>query len=474
VIVFGTCVGYPDKLAAHAAPGLVRSMGAEAYTHITYDSNGKDIFPVYAGIIQAAKDMPDVEALALMHDDLEFQDVELAAKIRAAFSDPDVAILGLIGSRGAKGLAWWEGERAGRVTDLTYGLHDFGFDAPAVESIDGMLVVLSPWAIANLKLHGLGYEGFHGYADELCAQARDAGKKTVVVDIKALHHSRGGYAGGEDSFRRAEQYFLARRDPWAMLREPFDTWDLGAMYDAHRGSPVSESPLIMMVVPSYRESFDIAKRTEPSRAAILADLNKHGYDAMRLDVEGDSLVQRMRQRAVGAFLKSTATHLLWCDLDIEARDPTCVRQMLESGFDVVAGACPFKGLDGRVVCNLWPKDVDALKEGDRVGFPHGCIEAQDVGTGFCLVSRRALLRLMQAHPELLHWSRSRTDRGEPLWALYDTGVVDGTYQSEDFMFCRLWQQLGGKVYIHVPSTFRHYGTHGFEGSLVEQLGLTAS
>jgi hypothetical protein len=91
-----------------------------------------------------------------------------------------------------------------------------------------------------------------------------------------------------------------------------------------------------------------------------------------------------------------------------------------------------------------------------------------------LVSRKAIYALMQAHPELLHWSQSTSDRGEPLWALYDTGVVDGIYQSEDYMFCRHWQALGGKVYVHVPSTFRHYGLHGFEGSLMAQLGLEAA
>jgi hypothetical protein len=112
-----------------------------------------------------------------------------------------------------------------------------------------------------------------------------------------------------------------------------------------------------------------------------------------------------------------------------------------------------------------------LVEGATFDLPHGCLEVQDAGTGFQLVSRKAIVAMMQAHPELLHWSRSASDLGEPLWALYDTGVVDGVYESEDFMFCRYWQKLGGKVYVYVPATFRHYGTHGFEASLLEQLGL---
>jgi len=244
------------------------------------------------------------------------------------------------------------------------------------------------------------------------------------------------------------------------------------MYDAARGGPVSDTPVVHMIVPSYRESHEIAQRTEPSRNAVFADLNAHGINGMRSTIDGDSLVQRMRQRAMHMFLKSVATHLLWCDLDIEPRDPTCVRKMLASGHDVVAGACPFKDTTGRVVVNFRPETCEMFSRvGENVSIQHGCLEVLDAGTGFQMVSRKAIYQMMAAHPELLHWSRSESDRGEPLWALYDTGVVDGTYESEDFMFCRYWQALGGKVYVYLPATFRHWGTHGFEASVMEQLGL---
>jgi predicted O-methyltransferase YrrM len=670
MIVFGTCVGYPEKLTAHARPGLTASM-SEPYLHMTPDSNGTDIFPIYAGLMRDAH-QAGAECLVLMHDDLEFRDPELASKLRAAFADPSVAIVGLIGARGVTSLQWWEGDRRGRVEDIGYGLHDFPFGD--VDSLDGMMLALSPWALENLTLEGLGYSGFHGYDAELCFQARAKGKRVLTVDIRAFHHSKGGFTqglrdadavfrrrwplegmvqkvrnAGTDSLShfgngythegglylqqnpeefaqlalllkacgpretyleigsasggacrflddevgfvdvlsiddgqhpRAEhqvqllpertrrfigdshspdarafveaaplldvafidgdhsyegvtqdlamvlprcrpgalvvlhdtvacegvkrawaellasgkvvkvaEYVGAERplgigvatvqaqekemdDPWAMLRtQTADTWDIEAMYDAVRGEPVSATPCVHMIVPSYREGYDIVKRTEASRAAIIQDLNDHGLDAMRTDIDGDSLVQRMRQRAMHVFLKSPATHLLWCDLDIEALDPTCVRKMLKSGHDIVAGACPFKNMDRRVVCNFLPDMASRLVEGATFDLPHGCLEVQDAGTGFQLVSRKAIVAMMQAHPELLHWSRSASDLGEPLWALYDTGVVDGTYESEDFMFCRYWQKLGGKVYVYVPATFRHYGTHGFEASLLDQLGL---
>lgn len=686
MIAFGTCVGHPQKLSDIALPGLRASASGE-WEHLAHASNGVDIFPVYAGLMRSASAM-GADALVLMHDDLEFRDAGLCSKLRAAFADPSVAIVGLIGARGVRNLRWWEADRRGRVEDTGYGLHYFGFDGGVqcdVDSVDGMMLALSPWALANLTLEGLGYHGFHGYDAELCFQARARGMRVVVADISAHHHSVGGFtqglaeaekvfasrwagdagarmqamvrrvresgtdslahfgngythegglylqqnpdefaqlalllkgrglvdtymeigsaSGGAARFlcnlmtpgtiisiddgkhprassqdehlgaidrdvgevvrfrgdshsskaaafleaqpaldvafidgdhsyagvtqdiamvlprckpgalvilhdtvacegvKRAWEEMLkggrvrkvdefvgvekplgigvaevllepaAKADPWAMLREPPDTWDLGAMYDAYRGGPVSSTPCVHMIIPSYREGHDIVKLTDKSRMAVLQDLNDHGLDALRSDIDGDSLVQRMRQRAMHLFLKSNATHLLWCDLDIEVLDPACVRKMLASGHDLVAGACPFKDTARHVVCNFLPTTADLLVEGATLELPHGCLEVLDAGTGFQLVSRKAILAMMQAHPELLHWSRSQADIGEPLWALYDTGVVDGVYESEDFMFCRHWQALGGKVYVYVPATFRHYGTHGFEGNLMEQLGL---
>ncbi len=252
------------------------------------------------------------------------------------------------------------------------------------------------------------------------------------------------------------------------------TGDLEAMYTAHRGAPVSSTPHVCIMSAVYREDAIVASICDASRMAVENDLEAHGIHVERSGFNGDSLVQRMRQRSVHRFLKSPCTHMLFWDLDIEAIDPTCVRKMLATGYDVVAGACPRKSMvDRRIVCNLWPEDHERLINGETAAFPKGCIEVQDAGTGFMLISRKALIDTMQAHPELLHWSRSVLDLNEPLWAIFDTGVVDGVYQSEDFMFCRHWQQLGGKVYVYVPAAFRHYGTHGYEGSFVEQYGLVA-
>ena len=56
-----------------------------------------------------------------------------------------------------------------------------------VDSIDGFVMVLAPWAVQNLEFdETLG--NLHGYDFDLCSQARAAGRKVKTADFRAIHH----------------------------------------------------------------------------------------------------------------------------------------------------------------------------------------------------------------------------------------------------------------------------------------------
>lgn len=260
---------------------------------------------------------------------------------------------------------------------------------------------------------------------------------------------------------------------WSLVRKlrP-EVWDVERMYTAERGGiPVSPVPAVCIVRPTYRESHDIVAKTEPSREAVKFHLGDRGIPVGDITPSGDSLVARMRQRAMHIFMKTEATHLLFWDSDVECLNPECVYEMLQTGHDVIGGAYPFKAAHGRVVVNFLPETLEAVERGETVELPDGCLPVQDLGTGFMLISRKAIAKMMQAFPRLMHLDMGEQVRGEPLWALLDTGVVDGVYLSEDYYFCRLWQSLGGKVYVYAPAKFRHYGLHGFEGGIEKHFEL---
>jgi hypothetical protein len=56
-----------------------------------------------------------------------------------------------------------------------------------VDTLDGFLLVLSPWVVRNVRFdESLGQ--FHGYDFDFCLQVRAAGRTVRTVDVKAIHH----------------------------------------------------------------------------------------------------------------------------------------------------------------------------------------------------------------------------------------------------------------------------------------------
>lgn len=215
-LLFGTCVGYPEKLRKYAAPSVQHNVD-EPYQYIPISSTGH-VPGAYETLRVIAASQPHVEALVLLHDDLEIRDPKFAQKIRRALHQPDVAIVGVIGARGVRSMHWWAGGPPtwrGYVEDGRDGrtVVDGGFaegDPCDVDSVDGMMFAMSRWAIENLSFVPDVYTGLHGYVEEVCFQARAKGKRVVVSNIDVFHHTQGGYAGGNVAFEQANQTFMRR------------------------------------------------------------------------------------------------------------------------------------------------------------------------------------------------------------------------------------------------------------------------
>jgi hypothetical protein len=56
-----------------------------------------------------------------------------------------------------------------------------------VDSIDGFVIVLSPWAVNEVEFDETMGD-LHGYDFDVCCQVRMAGKKVVTADFRAIHH----------------------------------------------------------------------------------------------------------------------------------------------------------------------------------------------------------------------------------------------------------------------------------------------
>jgi len=200
MIAFGAAITKPDVYRRCAEPGLLRAAepGSAIYAMEGLDS----VFRSYNALLDRAAEQADLEALVLVHQDAEILDADVCAKVREALRDPDVGVIGCVGALDVRSIAWWEGSVALASFVHRYDEHGggdlaaFSFtwaDAPPyartgeVDTVDGFLLALSPWVVRNVRFdESLGR--LHGYDFDFCLQVRDAGRKVVTADIRAIHH----------------------------------------------------------------------------------------------------------------------------------------------------------------------------------------------------------------------------------------------------------------------------------------------
>jgi hypothetical protein len=206
VIAFAACVASPDTFARCGLAGLRRVL--EPGSPVAELSTTTSILEAYNEALEHFAAAEDLEALVLLHEDTELLDPAFCSLARDALADPEVAVVGAVGARRVTSLAWWEGEMAGRVHE-SRGLIDHGFADPEVDAVDGLLLVLSPWAVRHLRFDTATYSGFHAYDVDVCFAARDAGRRVVVADLPLMHHTKGGY-GDRAAWDAADAAFRAK------------------------------------------------------------------------------------------------------------------------------------------------------------------------------------------------------------------------------------------------------------------------
>ena len=207
----------------------------------------------------------------------------------------------------------------------------------------------------------------------------------------------------------------------------------------------------------------------------------------------ESLITRARNKCVAAFLKSKATHLIFIDADV-GFVPKDLASMIRSGFDVVVGAYPMKAVgwgnvhqavkEGRPVeelsklaglyaVNPYVADMDVGRVDiqEREGARY--IRVEDGATGFMVITRAAIERFIQHYRKDIAYVTDYEPVGETHHMVFQAdrdpvALAAGKparYLSEDYWFCRKWQQMGGEVYLNIDAKLTHTGTMRFEGDV---------
>jgi hypothetical protein len=206
MFVVGVCIGDEERYANIAFPTILQR--CRNGTILIELRDQVSIHTAYNSILAIARELPGLDGVIFVHEDLGILDVELITKLEGYLSDSAVGIVGAIGAIGVESLSWWDGQMRGAIAE-TRGMLSFPVSERDVDMVDGCFLVLSAAAVRTLNFEEEDYSGFHGYDAEICFAARVAGMRVIVGDFDLFHACRGGF-GDVDSYARNNYVFQER------------------------------------------------------------------------------------------------------------------------------------------------------------------------------------------------------------------------------------------------------------------------
>lgn len=220
----------------------------------------------------------------------------------------------------------------------------------------------------------------------------------------------------------------------------------------------------------------------------------------------DSLVSRARNNLIAkAMHKKDATHFLFIDADI-TWEPTDVLKLIVSDKSLVGGVYPLKkyNWNNLLVNPRNPMDKNPLQSilerknnsqisqlyssadmiqhnllnyninylTNNLQIHNNLAQVKHIATGFMMIQRNTIEKMMQAFPSTKYTDDVgflQGDENKHAYALFDCGVEEGHYFSEDWLFCDRWMKMGGSVYIDVSINLKHTGIEDYNGSYLASI-----
>jgi GT2 family glycosyltransferase len=209
MIAFGSAVNDRDEYESIALPGIRRAAAPDSAILARYGWDS--IQRPYNDMLDEAAGYDDLEALVLLHQDLELSDDSLLRRLRPLLAQPDVGVVGLFGARQVPLHCWTKAEKlfGWASTPPIQTHHSAG--CYEVEVVDGSLLAIAPWVVRALRFSEALAADFHGYDVDFCLRVRAAGGRVICVDVPYMHHMNRPWTDSAG----------VRRAAWAVAR----MWD---------------------------------------------------------------------------------------------------------------------------------------------------------------------------------------------------------------------------------------------------------
>jgi hypothetical protein len=282
---------------------------------------------------------------------------------------------------------------------------------------------------------------------------------------------------------------------------------------------------VLIATPAYAGMVTMTYTT--SLVTALKFLDRLGIRHTIHMMGNESLITRARNTMVHTFrANSSFTHILFIDADIGFDQDTVVRLLMRD-VEVVGAIYPKKAYDFTKLNE--PYLYDRLEKGktmnqDTISFFEatlvdyvinvpclntpivgGMLEVINLGTGMMLIRRDAIDKLVKHFPESVYNLSSVTTskkvfekqeeaeeqkksaasdqssssskdndnieipnpfQTNVVFDFFRVFVVQGTYLSEDYGFCHMLREAGGKVHADLTIPLTHVGTNHYQGNIL--------
>ena len=248
----------------------------------------------------------------------------------------------------------------------------------------------------------------------------------------------------------------------------------------------------MLALPCYDQLI-----SEPTVMSLLRVAMAFKEVGMKFSVctLSDSLISRARNQMVAKFMANPEfTHIMFIDCDL-AFLPDDIMKLLWHDKEVVTGAYPIKDINWKLIADAVkngtePEDllemglrfvVNPVKdvENNRIQVENGAISVYDAGTGFMLIKRETIEKLIAEYPHLKYRDDTgglTQEEGEWTYAFFNSYVDKdtGRFLSEDYGFCRYWQDMNGQIWTDPSIEMTHLGRLRYKATMINWLQRNAT
>jgi hypothetical protein len=209
-------------------------------------------------------------------------------------------------------------------------------------------------------------------------------------------------------------------------------------------------------------------------------LNRYKVECVVDFTGNESLIPRARNNALGKFMKSDCSHILFIDADIEF-PPQAVIDLILFDKDVSCCAYPKKSYNWKRFLHSMQHDDESKESLDSRGLDYAFnieygdnnelikekdfIRVKHASNGFMLVKRSLVEKLQKKHTELEIITDNLSQTDDSICGLFCCMIKDKQYLSEDYSFCQRVRDIDGEVWMSVKHNLNHIGKHVFRGDI---------